>query len=520
MEIVLTHNNMDFDALAAQFAVTKLHPSAKMVLGYPLSGNVREFMALYRSSLPVVQAKYIDLESVTRIFIVDCQHLDRLDETIKTYLLKCEKRPPITIFDHHGDFSDGLSAEATADSVLEKTGAATSLVVDILQKRKFKLTPFEATVMALGIYEDTGCLSYRGTTEKDARCVAYLLKQGADLDQVNTYIRPRLSQEQGALLEELLKHACVDVYEGTRVVTASGESAQYIDGLASLTSKLMEVLSCQAAFAVVKMRDRVHLVGRSDSKAIDVAFVVRLFGGDGHPGAGSAVVKDASPQEVVKKVLENIAGRVQPQPYARDIMKSPVRTIVSSTTMDEANRLMLRHGVDGLIVMEGEQVAGVVSRRDIDQAMHHKLGHAPVQGFMSRPVISVLPQTTLSEIQEIMVTEDIGRLPVLSGGALVGLVSRADVLTTLYGANQAANYLGVSEPFDSFESFAKRKKTGASRDYLKPRFNHLDPATRWLCQHLGKVAAANGMVAYAVGGFVRDLVLKRDNFDLDFVIEG
>ena len=69
---------------------------------------------------------------------------------------------------------------------------------------------------------------------------------------------------------------------------------------------------------------------------------------------------------------------------------------------------MLRYGADGLIVVEGEDVVGVVSRRDIDQAMHHKLGHAPVQGFMSRPVITVAPSATLSTIQQIMVKEDIG----------------------------------------------------------------------------------------------------------------
>jgi tRNA nucleotidyltransferase (CCA-adding enzyme) len=72
VEIVLTHNNMDFDSLAAQYAVTKLFPGTRILPGYPLVGNVREFLALYRDRLPLSQLKYIELDKVTHIYIVDC----------------------------------------------------------------------------------------------------------------------------------------------------------------------------------------------------------------------------------------------------------------------------------------------------------------------------------------------------------------------------------------------------------------------------------------------------------------
>src|SRR5262249_35502986 len=130
---------------------------------------------------------------------------------------------------------------------------------------------------------------------------------------------------------------------------------------------------------------------------------------------------------------------IKPEILASEIMASPVRTIRPNTSMDEASRLMIRHGIDGLLIAEDDKVIGVVSRRDIDQATHHKLGHAPVLGFMSRPVIAITPTTPLSKIQRIMVTEDIGRLPVLDEQErLLGLVSRSDVLRILYGNTEAA----------------------------------------------------------------------------------
>ena len=515
MEIVVTHNNMDFDALAAQFGLTRLYPSAKIILGQPLQGNVREFMSLYRSSLPIAQAKYLDYDKVTKIFVVDCQQIDRLDAALREFLMTTKCKPEIVVFDHHELDSEGLIKIASDESIITRVGSATTLVVDQMRKKKMKLTPFEATLLAIGIYEDTGSLMFPGTTELDALCVAYLLKYGVDLEQVNAYTRAKLNEEQVNLLEELVKNAQIETFEGARIVFSSSQTQPFVEGLATLTSKLLEIMSSDAAFCAVYMRDRVHLVGRSDLHSIDVRSIVRRFGGDGHRGAGSAVIKDLSEDIVLAEAKKTLADRVPPETNASDIMISPVRTIKPTSSMEEASRLMIRYGQDGFVVVDDDEVVGVISRRDIDQAMHHKLGHAPVQGFMSRPVTTVKPESTLSEIQALMVREDIGRVPVLTDeGELIGLVDRLTVLQTLYGEKAVAS--DVTEVEDTFP----RSKTRAKLSQLNEKLEKLEPAVQWLCHEIGRVAAKKNMVAYAVGGFVRDLFLSRANFDLDFVIEG
>jgi len=506
---------MDFDALAAQFGITRLYPSVKIVLGQPLQGNVREFVSLYRSSLPIVQAKYIDLDKVTRIFVVDCQHIERLDDTLRKYLMSKTNLPPIVVFDHHEIAPEGLCSIADKSSVITRVGAATSLVVDELRKSKVKLSPFEATLLALGIYEDTGCLTFTGTTEVDARCIAYLLKHGVDLEQVNSYIRPKLNDEQVSLLEALVKASMVETFEGSKVVFSSAQTKPFIEGLANLTGKLLEVMSCDAAFCAVYMRDRIHLVGRSDSQSVDVRSVVRKFGGDGHRGAGSAVIKEDDVERVLTEVRNTLSERVPPELNAIDIMLSPVRTIRPTSSMEEASRLMIRYGQDGFVVVEDDEVVGVISRRDIDQAVHHKLGHAPVQGFMSRPVVSVKPDSPLSEIQHLMVSEDIGRVPVLTDdGDLIGLITRHTVLQTLYGEN------ALNSDEEGKLALLPPSRRRSKNSQLREKLESLGGSVSWLCHEIGKVAARHNMVAYAVGGFVRDLFLARPNFDLDFVIEG
>jgi tRNA nucleotidyltransferase (CCA-adding enzyme) len=537
LEIALSHNNMDFDSLSAQYALTKLHPACRMVLGYPLTGNVRSFIALNRSYLPIVQVKYIDLAKVSRFFLVDCQHLERLDSAAQKLLVdsaptgrsdagsKLKLSRPLTIFDHHDSDPTGLISHATSDSVIEKVGSATTILVDQIIKATIELSEFDATILAIGIFEDTGCLTYGGTTAKDAQCVSFLIAAGADLSVVREYIRPKMEQEQIALFERLLKNTeILDVY-GHRFAISITQEPNYIEGLATITRQLLELNNVDGAFTVAQMRDRVHIVGRCDAKALSVKQVVQEFGGDGHAGAAAAVVKGAQVREVSERLKAVILRLAVHQPIARDLMETPVRTVRPDISMDEAGRIMLRYGVDGLVVAEGEKVVGIVSRRDIDQSTHHRLGHAKVSGFMSKPVITVDEETPLSQIQQTMVAEDIGRLPVMDAqGVLIGLVSRQDVLNSLFGVDYAKDkqlggemndHIG-GRKFKSRAAFTLHRK----KISLGKQLRELDEYTVWLAEEIGRISADCGMVSYAVGGFVRDLLLKIPNFDLDFVVEG
>ena len=356
-----------------------------------------------------------------------------------------------------------------------------------------------------------GCLTYGGTTEKDALCVAYLLRAGADLSIINTFMHPKLNTEQSALLQDLLKDMHKFELNGTQILIARASRSEFIDGLASLTRKLTEIESVDAAFTVVKMRDRVHVVARSDAGCVDVRKIVHEFGGGGHPGAGSAVAREGTVQQIAERIETMLRAEVPPEKLAEQIMTSPVRTILPTVSMDEANRIMIRHALDGLLIAQDQAVIGVISRRDVDQAVHHKLSHAPVSGFMSKPVISISPDTKLSTIQHLMVAEDIGRLPVIDKtGKLIGVVSREDLRRSLYGP--AAGKSWSSEPIN----FPITHPVGNFETELA----RLPESTLWLSKAVGDSAAALGMVAYAIGGFVRDLILSTPNFDLDYVVEG
>ena len=170
---------------------------------------------------------------------------------------------------------------------------------------------------------------------------------------------------------------------------------------------------------------------------------------------------------------------------------------------------MLRHGHTGMPVVDDDRMVGVISRRDVDKAILHNLGHAPVKGFMTTNVLSVGPDTSLAELQSMMVEHDIGRLPVIRQGAIIGIVSRTDILRTLHGHDYPEDYTYLFEAEDkSYQDIGQMIKT------------HLPAAVVEILVKAGEAGERLSYPVYCVGGFVRDLIMQVPNFDVDVVVEG
>jgi tRNA nucleotidyltransferase (CCA-adding enzyme) len=80
------------------------------------------------------------------------------------------------------------------------------------------ITPDEATIMCLGIYEDTGSFTFASTSEKDFLAAAFLLSKGANLNTVSNLIAREISPEQVGLLNDMIQSATHYNINGVEVV--------------------------------------------------------------------------------------------------------------------------------------------------------------------------------------------------------------------------------------------------------------------------------------------------------------
>ncbi|AQS58571.1 CBS domain-containing protein [Desulforamulus ferrireducens] len=504
MEIITTHVNTDLDGLASMVAAQKLYPGAQLIFPGKLSRNVEEFLALHKDTLKHVRnIKDIDINKVKRLIMVDTKSPGRVSKLKELF-----NRPQVEvhIYDHHPRAEGDVCGKV---EVVEPIGAATTLLIERIRAKGLEITPLEATIMMLGIYEDTGCLVFTNTTPRDIRAAAFLLEQGASLAVVADFLGRPLTQDQKALLKKLLVTAEHHHINGTKVLIARGSVDEFVGGLALLTHKLSEIERTDAVFAVVEMEDRIHLVGRCALKEVNCKEIMEHFGGGGHPAAASATIKGKTVDEVAKHLLELIKSMIRPPMTVKDIMSSPVKMVFPETTIEEAGKIMLRYGHTGLPVIKDGKLVGVISRRDVEKATHHGLGHAPVKGYMTVNVVTVNKDMNINDVQDLMIERDIGRLPVVEGDKVIGIVSRTDVLQTLH------------EGFQGRYSTIYTDKTSTKITNIKPDMQRALPSRIMsLLTKAGQVAERLGYQVYAVGGLVRDVMLKVENLDVDLVVEG
>lgn len=507
LEVIVCHINADFDALGCLVAAKILRPKAQACFPGHINRKVKELHSLYKDSLNLTQLEHVRVQEVRHLIVVDTQSPDRLGK-FKSVFTRQDVR--LTIIDHHPLQRD-LPERASVH--VEEIGAATTLLVEQIMEQKIDLTPSVATVLATAIYSDTGCLTSRSTTARDARAVAFLLGQQANLEVVANFARSPLSDGQRLLFEELLTSSREVTVKEAKVKLTTCEVGEYVDGLAVLTSKLTEIDDCDACVSIVNMDDRVHIVGRSKNDRVDMNKLMLHFGGSGHPQAASATVKGAAVGDITRQIEEFLPQVVKPPLRARDIMSSPVRSVDPETTMSEAGRIMLRSGHSGLpVVLEGRLV-GIISRRDLDKANHHGLQNAPVKGFMSSSVVVIPDEASIDEVQRLLIGKDIGRLPVVDdAGRVVGIVTRTDVLRTLHGKSYPHWYQTTFRSRPDDDAINLENVT----DSLE---GHIGKKSLGLLLLIGQEAERQGARAYLVGGLVRDMLVGHCNTDIDIVVE-
>lgn len=496
MEVIVSHVNLDFDGLASMVAARKLFPHAVIVLPDKLSLGVKKFVALYKDSLRLEFPPSPVGFQPDRVVVVDANAPERLGEVARQWVQ--EEGVKVYVYDHHLPAKEEIRADRR---LVLPVGSTTAILVEELARRSLFLSGLEATLMALGIYEDTGHLTFSNTTALDARSVAFLLEKGANLAVMSDFLGRPLLPEQQKLFQELMSSGQELRLGGLCVVVAGASRERYVPELSLITEKLLDVSGAEAVFSVVESKKKAYLVGRSRVDEVNVAQVLGAFGGGGHPRAASAVVSGKTLATILEEVQEEVRRTFRPVMVVREIMSRPVRTVTPETSVSEASSVLMRYGHSGLPVEKDGRLLGVISRRDLEKAMRHGLGHAPVKAYMTRELITVSPEASVSEVKEIMIDHDIGRVPVIDSGRLVGIVTRSDVLR-------------VWHPEESPRLYYRK---GNVAELLAER---LPEELSSVVVRIGHTADRSPYRAYLVGGFVRDLLLGRASPDIDVVVEG
>lgn len=528
LEVILTHEHTDFDALASLLGAALLHPQAIPVLPRRLNRNVHSFLALYKNHFPFITHKDLPQGKVERAILVDARAVN--------WVRGMDNKTELQIIDHHTDPDESLPPNATLHS--EPVGANTTLLVELLMRTPagaaapVKLSAVQATLLALGIHEDTGSLTYPSTTHRDARCLAWLMEteRGVNLEVLGRFLNHPLSDAQRNLLETLIEQSEFHKIAGHTVVLSHARATGFSDELSALVGRLRNHHEADAIFMVVELDDIVQMVARSLTDDIDVGKVARALGGGGHTRAAAAPIDTTSQTKsdteshangnaaqaqslhsIVEHILAEVKRNTRPAITVAQIMSiGRPQTLPPDLAVEEAAALMSRYGHEGFPVIQQadtgeEKILGVLTRREADRAINHKMGEQPVSRFMRAGNVSISAQASIHELRRLMTESNWGQIPVVDeNDHILGIVTRTDLIKL---------WDETALPTSHAQAIAQK---------LESVLNPQDVA---LLRLLGIEVEKLHFSVYIVGGFVRDLLLNHSTtplsaLDMDIVIEG
>ncbi|MDK2895948.1 MAG: hypothetical protein PWP04_68 [Candidatus Atribacteria bacterium] len=497
MEVVVSHEGTDFDALASMAAVSKLYPGVRIVLPGSVSRNVRHFLSLYGHFWNCLKEGDVDWDEVTKVYVVDTTYPDRIG---KAGTIVNQEKVSFFFFDHHWEARETISK---TQGIIQNRGACATILVEKIREKSILLTPLEATLLLLGIYEDTGSFTFSTTTSQDLEAASFLVSQGAKVIFVPRFSHVQLTPFQQKVLKEMINSLEVKEINGIPVHFTSVNFSEYVEGVSWLVHKLMELEEIEVLFSLFVLEDKIYVIARSRLEEVEVNKILQLLaGGGGHKSAASCSLKNLTINQVKQQII-NILEESLSFIRAREVMSFPVKTVQAECPAEEALLPMIRFGFSGLPVVDANgQLIGIVTRKDIEKALTHNLDKAPVKSLASQQVLTVNPDDSIFRVRNLMVEKDVGRIPVVKDGQLLGIITRSDILRVFHQKDnlmtQAMTKLNLSEKV--YFHF--------SADDLK------------LLSFIGGLAKKKGIRIYLVGGVVRDIILGYPNLDLDLVVEG
>jgi tRNA nucleotidyltransferase (CCA-adding enzyme) len=489
MHIILTHEQTDFDAVASLLAARLLDVKALAVLPRRLNRNVRAYLTLYGAALPFMEYRDLPRGKIERVTLVDTQSAP----SVKGF----GKHTSVHVVDHHpldGELPGGWTAH------IEEIGATTTLLAETLRDQRVDLDLASATLLLLGIYEDTGSLSYPSTTPRDAQAAAWLLDRGASLSIANDFLNHPLSSDQRRLFNQLFEDADTVVLHGLSIVIACGTTDGMVDEISTLAHKLRDLFDPDGLIVLVALNGGVQLVARSAHPALNIARVAEHFGGGGHSQAAAALIRDQGVEQIKAELLKVLPTVIQPPKTVAEIMSRGPQVLKPQESIRTAAEQMQRFGHEGYPVVKAGRVVGLLTRRAVDRAVTHGMGKDPIETIMDAGDLSVAPTDSVGRLQRLMIQYGWGQVPVVDpdSAEIVGIVTRTDLLKEL----------APDRDQDRQRGFRDRLEAALPGERLA------------LLKLVARLAEERKDALYIVGGFVRDLLLGAPSVDFDLVVEG
>jgi len=508
VRIITTHLSADFDAFSAAVCALRLYPGSRVLFPGSQEAAVRRFLAEAELSFPELKLRRARSGTLEHAVVVDTRSPSRLGEVAG---LLTRDRCPVTLIDHHMEEEE--DAIEAVEVIQRPVGATCTIIGELFRERGITPTEEEASLLLMGIYEDTGGLSYRETTPEDLRIASWLLEQGGMLEWVRRWVLKALQPEQLELLNRLVEATELVTVDEVPVALAVLEVDRYHEEAAFVVHRWIEIFEIVVGAVMLVRPPNINLILRSRLPGLHIGRVAQRFGGGGHPTAASARITGMMPVEVRENLIGALAEELPAPARAADIAARTIFTVDQDTSVSDTKDRLNQLRVNALPVRDAgsDALIGLVTRQILDRALSHGMGERPVRTVMHPEIPTIPAATPLTTLRDLFLERSYRFVVVEEDGRPTGIITRMELFRRVFEHQHAA---GSSL---DHRMAGTRPMSQAIGRLLR------ETASPWVQRLLGairKVADAQDVPVYLVGGMVRDLLLGRPNEDVDLVVEG
>jgi len=506
MKIITTHLSADFDAFASAICAQRLYPEHKILFSGSLEASVRRFQAKIRIPFEEVHLREVRNHQLQHALILDTQDSSRLGEV---WDLIRRAECPFTRIDHHskGDLPAGH------DDIIRATGSTSTLITELFKKRGINPTPEEASLLLLGIYEDTGSLSFRETSIEDFLAVAWLLEQGGELRWIREWLFKALGPEQLRLLSRLVQGAEERIIASIPIVISTLEVEDYPEEAAAAVHQWIDAFRLPVVGVLLVRPPNIRLILRSRLDEVDVAAIAGEFGGGGHATAASARIRDRMAVEVRDEVFRSFRRQLPGPCTAGDSALRQIFQLERRTSIAGAAENINQWRINACPVFDTEEgnFCGTITRQILDRSMAMGMEDRSIETVMQPGVATIPGETPLEEVGDFFFQTPHRFVIVTRNDEAVGLLTRMEVFRRLFHELPTAG-----RSLDN-RMASIRPRTQNVETLLR---QHLPSWASKLLESIREMGRESPTPVYLVGGAVRDLLLGREIEDLDLVVEG
>jgi len=114
----------------------------------------------------------------------------------------------------------------------------------------------------------------------------------------------------------------------------------------------------------------------------------------------------------------------------RDVMKKEVITAGPEITLREASKVMAKHGIGSIVIIKDDKIVGLINERNVLVAVAQgkDADLVTVEEIMIKKVATIEPGEKIEDAVNVMIENQIKKLPVIDGDKLIGIITASDII--------------------------------------------------------------------------------------------